>query len=215
QEGGHRTCDSADGWHFGGSAVSKSSRGFHFQAASLATPQARTHGSDTRSDLRRRAPIPSIAHAAEPRSRPDRAGAMPAVLAEIHQSDILRMLAIAMFSLLVPVGVYVGRMNVRASRREIVRDLERLFQFAKVDGRPLILPSFELVKYKYDPDANPDRQNVDANANAIRYYIFPVAIYIILTFLCFNAAFKPGDGGFSQFSRPDGVGESLRGVIVY
>ena len=35
---------------------------------------------------------------------------------------ILRWVAIALFSVLVPLGVYVGRMNVRASRREIVRD---------------------------------------------------------------------------------------------
>jgi hypothetical protein len=63
---------------------------------------------------------------------------------------VLRWVSIALFSILVPLGVYVGRMNVRASRREIVRDLERLFQFANAEGRPLILPSFELVKYKYD-----------------------------------------------------------------
>jgi hypothetical protein len=119
-----------------------------------------------------------------------------------------------MFSLLVPIGVYVGRMNVRASRREIVRDLERLFQFAKVDGRPLILPSFELVKYKYDPDANPERTGLDTNANSIRYYIFPVVIYVVITFLCFEFAYRPrqvGDIQFSHFSRPDG----WQGVVTY
>ena len=82
--------------------------------------------------------------------------------------EVLRLVATALFSLLVPIGVYVGRMNIRASRREIVRDLARLFQFAKVDGRPLILPSFELVKYKYDPEANPDRSSVDADAQSFQ-----------------------------------------------
>ncbi len=69
--------------------------------------------------------------------------------------DVLRWVAIGLFSVLVPVGIFVGRMNVRVSRREIVRDLERLFHFATVEGQPLILPSFELVKYKYDPEFKP------------------------------------------------------------
>jgi hypothetical protein len=73
--------------------------------------------------------------------------------------SLIRWASVGLFSVLVPIGIYVGRANIRVSRREIVRDLERLFQFAKAkaDGRPLILPSFELVKYKYDPDSNPDR----------------------------------------------------------
>jgi hypothetical protein len=128
---------------------------------------------------------------------------------EILDHDIIRWLSIAMFSLLVPCGVYVGRMNVRASRREIVRDLERLFHFAKVRGRPLILPSFELVKYKYDPDSNPGRASPDTDANSIRYYIFPVAMYVLLTFLCFNFAFE--NGAESLFAKPVG----WRGAVTY
>ncbi len=131
--------------------------------------------------------------------------------------DLLRWVSIALFSILVPIGVYVGRMNVRASRREIVRDLERLFQFAKHDGRPLILPSFELVKYKYDPESNPDRGAVDLDANSFRYYVFPVAMYVTLAFLCFEFAFKsrghtPDGIGFSHFSMPGG---SVEGAITY
>ena len=126
---------------------------------------------------------------------------------------VLRWVSISLFSVLVPVGIYVGRMNVRASRREIVRDLEHLFQFAKVDGRPLILPSFELVKYKYDPDANPDRALLGTDANAFRYYAFPVVMDVTLAFLGFDVAFVPktigADGQLSyifQSSRhPAGV----------
>jgi hypothetical protein len=66
----------------------------------------------------------------------------------------------------VPIGIFVGRNNIRVSRREIVRDLEHLLDFARKDGRPLILPSFELVKYKYDPESNPDRQANAGDANA-------------------------------------------------
>jgi hypothetical protein len=130
--------------------------------------------------------------------------------------DVQRWVSISLFSLLVPIGIFIGRMNVRASRREIVRDLERLFQFAKHDGRPLILPSFELVKYKYDPESNPDRAALDTDANAFRYYAFPVAMFVVLTLLCFIFAFqphsKPGEPLITHFNRPDGT---LEGTVSY
>jgi hypothetical protein len=67
-------------------------------------------------------------------------------------NELWRWLSVVLFSCLVPMGVLIGRSNIRASRREIVRDLERLFSFARLrGGSPLIIPSFELVKYKYDP----------------------------------------------------------------
>jgi hypothetical protein len=118
--------------------------------------------------------------------------------------DVLRWVAIGLFSVLVPVGIFVGRMNVRVSRREIVRDLERLFHFATVEGQPLILPSFELVKYKYDPESNPERVPADAGANSVRYYIFPVAIYMLMTFLGFEFAFRLDPNASSHFSSPSG-----------
>jgi hypothetical protein len=77
-------------------------------------------------------------------------------------SDIVRWAALLLLSCAVPVAIFVGRNNIRAFRREIVRDLERLFSFARLpNGAPLIIPSFELVKYKYDPEANPDRDRHD------------------------------------------------------
>jgi len=130
---------------------------------------------------------------------------------QLLSDDVLRAISIATFSLLVPLGVYVGRMNVRASRREVVLDLERLFQFAKSDGRPIILPSFELVKYKYDPDSNPERSGT-TNANSIRYYVFPVAIYVLLSFLCFEFAFAPRDAaGTNFYAQPTG----WAGMVTY
>jgi len=137
------------------------------------------------------------------------------------QESLQREIAIVLFSILVPLGVYIGRMNVRASRREIVRDLERLFQFAKKDGRPLILPSFELVKYKYDPETNPERRSPDPDANSFRYYVFPVTMYVLLAALCFEFAFRPGAspylppppaGFISNFWTPLGT---AAGVVTY
>jgi hypothetical protein len=137
---------------------------------------------------------------------------MAVFLSEYLNEDTQRALAIGTFSLLVPIGVYVGRMNVRASRREIVVDLERLFQFAKAGGRPIILPSFELVKYKYDPDSNPERSGLTTNANSIRYYIFPVLIYVLLTFLCFEFAFTPRPPEhLSYYANPVG----WQGMVTY
>jgi hypothetical protein len=132
-------------------------------------------------------------------------------MTHIFSDEFFRALSIAMFSLLVPIGVYVGRMNVRASRREIVLDLERLFQFAKSDGRPIILPSFELVKYKYDPDSNPERTGATISANSIRYYVFPVAIYVLLTFLCFRFAFTPRADNLNYYANPQG----WQGLVTY
>ena len=106
-------------------------------------------------------------------------------------AEVLRWMALVMLSCVVPLGIFVGRNNIRAFRRELVRDLERLFSFASLpNGAPLIIPSFELVKYKYDPEANPERDLRD-NPHSFSYYLLPVAIYIILTALGFRMAFMP------------------------
>jgi hypothetical protein len=96
------------------------------------------------------------------------------------------MVSLGLLSAVVPLGIFIGRSNIRSIRREIVRDLEQLFGFArKKGGDPLIIPSFELVKYKYDATVHAD-DGVDANA--LRFYIVPVAIYVLLCFLCFHMA---------------------------
>jgi len=132
----------------------------------------------------------------------------------IDIDQILYWLSISLFSLIVPIGLYFGRMNVRANRREIVLDLERLFRFATRENRPLILPSFELVKYKYDPDSNPSRGESAADANAFKYYMFPVATYVLLSVIMFYYAFTPfaSLGNQSFFANPAG---SLGGAITY
>jgi hypothetical protein len=104
-------------------------------------------------------------------------------------NEMLTWASLVLLSCIVPLGIFVGRNNIRASRREIVRDLERLFSFARLpNGAPLIIPSFELVKYKYDPDTNPNR-SLEGNSQAFYYYVFPVAIYVVLSALCFRMAF--------------------------
>jgi len=117
--------------------------------------------------------------------------------------------SIAVFSLLIPLGIFIGRSNIRLVRRDIVRDLESLFDFAEYEGQKLILPSFELVKYKYNPKENPHRSKSDADGNSFVFYIFPVIIYILLSFLCFKKAFDGGKD--SLFAAPEG----LFGALTY
>lgn len=144
----------------------------------------------------------------------------------------LYFIIIVFFSCIVPVGIFVGRNNIRVSRREIVRDLEQLFKFAKYEGKPLILPSFEMVKYKYDPESSPGRENKERDSSSFLYYIFPVMMYVILSALCLYVAFVPhrlvdADDGLFSFFAPEGAlteeyvipflapGGSLAGALTY
>jgi hypothetical protein len=141
---------------------------------------------------------------------------------------LLSLTALVLLSCAVPIGIFVGRNNIRAFRRELVRDLERLFSFARLpDGAALIIPSFELVKYKYDPTSNPDRDKQD-NPHSFYYYLLPVSIYVALTALGFQMAFMPHDSPTQNyFSFPLGSpavsasvagvpdGEPLFGVLTY
>lgn len=104
-------------------------------------------------------------------------------------STALAWASVILFSFVVPIGILVGRNNIRAFRREVVHDLQRLFSFANLpDGSPLIIPSFELVKYKYDPEANPERKKED-DPHRLIYYVFPVFIYVVLSALGFHLTF--------------------------
>jgi len=93
----------------------------------------------------------------------------------------LTCVSIAMFSFVVPLAIFAGRNNVRATRGRLVDDLAQLFSFAKEQGgTPLIVPSFELIKYKYDATRDPIRT---------QSWIIPVTIYVIMSFLGFMTAF--------------------------
>jgi hypothetical protein len=131
-------------------------------------------------------------------------------LPQILIHDAIVWISIIIFSGLVPLGVYVARNNVRLVRRDIVRDLEHLFDFAEKDGQPLIIPSFELVKYKYDPKENPRRSDKEPDGQALKYYIIPVAIYMLICVLNFRMAIGVENG--SNFLTPS---HTLTGVLTY
>src|SRR5207248_10575051 len=127
-------------------------------------------------------------------------------------------IALLLFSCIVPLGIFIGRNNIRAVRREMVRDLEKLFNFARLpSGEPLIIPSFELVKYKYDPEANPNRDPRD-DPSRFAYYVVPVLAYVLLTGLGFYRAFVNNDIQLvTLFAAPvdGGSARAFLGTMVY
>ena len=153
-------------------------------------------------------------------------------ISNLDLSLVLRCTSLILLSVVVPIGIFVGRNNIRASRREVVRDLERLFSFARMpNDAPLIIPSFELVKYKYDPASNPEHDMQD-NPHSFYYYLLPVSIYVVLVLLCFHMAFTPRDASathphtFNAFNFPfmgappepahgSFLEPSLQGVLTY
>ena len=74
-------------------------------------------------------------------------------------------------------SIFVARNNVRTIRSQLVEDLAQLFSFAREKGgTPLIVPSFELIKYKYDAAKDPIRAGS---------WFVPVLIFIVLSTLGF------------------------------
>jgi hypothetical protein len=92
---------------------------------------------------------------------------------------ILTVVGIVLLSTVVPLAIFVARNNVRTIRGRLVEDLTKLFSFAKVGGTPLIVPSFELIKYKYDAKRDPIKT---------RSWLVPVFIFIAMSALGFITA---------------------------
>lgn len=101
--------------------------------------------------------------------------------------NLIAYLSIALLSLAMPMCIFIGRNNVRSSRGQIVDDLAKLFDFAKEQGgTPLIVPSFELVKYKYDAQRDP----ISAWS-----WLLPVFLFVAIAFMGFFIAFAQMDTG--------------------
>ena len=117
------------------------------------------------------------------------------LLTSINVHDALRVIGILMLGLVIPLAIFFGRNNLREHRRKIVRDLEKMFDFAKViDGRPIIIPSFELVRYKYDPESVAEVPGENLEQSRWWHYFFPVALYVLLAVLGFRLCFTVATG---------------------
>jgi hypothetical protein len=93
-------------------------------------------------------------------------------------------LGILLLSVVVPFTIFIGRRHVRASRSKLIKDMEEIFKPDEAYGVPLIVPSFEFIKYKYD-------ENRDVIGPLA--WFFPVALYVAISFLGFNTAFLDVD----------------------
>lgn len=129
--------------------------------------------------------------------------------------QFLTYVSIALLSIVVPLAIFVGRNNVQSTREKLVDELAKLFSFAKEqDGSPLIVPSFELVKYKYDSTRDPIKR---------RSWIIPVLVYVVLSYLGFVMAFadlgrlgiKDVHNAFLQVGKPDVQVGQLVGILSY
>jgi hypothetical protein len=140
-------------------------------------------------------------------------------------------LSILLLSIAVPAAIFLGRNNVRSRRRDLVRDLVNLFGFAKdSQGNPIIIPSLELVKWKYDPHPRYDPDRLTATGEApdapglisFWYFLLPTCIYILFSCLGFCVAFLPimpgrptpfSLGGWPSLTDPERL--SLMSTIAY
>jgi hypothetical protein len=139
-------------------------------------------------------------------------------------------LSILLLSIAVPAAIFLGRNNVRSIRRDLVRDLVNLFGFAKdSQGNPIVIPSLELVKWKYDPNPrhDPDRIAVtgeapDAGLISFWYFLLPTCLYILFSCLGFCISFLPviperptpfSLGGWPSLTDPERL--SLLSTISY
>jgi hypothetical protein len=122
-------------------------------------------------------------------------------IAALSFNQALHLVGILLLGLLVPVAIYFGRNNLRQHRRKIVHDLQAMFNFAKSDGgQPIIIPSFELVKYKYDPESRAGAAGREPEQARWWHYAFPVGLYVILASLGFDKCFSPADYNTPQLS---------------
>jgi hypothetical protein len=141
-------------------------------------------------------------------------------------------LSILLLSIAVPGAIFLGRNNVRSRRRDLVRDLVNLFGFARdAQGNPIIIPSLELVKWKYDPHPRYDPDRIAATGEvpdavgliSFWYFLLPTSIYILFTCLGFCVSFLPvmsaqhptpfSLGGWPALTEPERL--SLLSTISY
>jgi hypothetical protein len=111
---------------------------------------------------------------------------------DVSINEALGQVGIFLLSLVIPLAIYSGRNNLRNHRRKVVRDLAAMFDFATADGgRPIIIPSLELVKYKYDPESATSAAGLEEEQSGWWHYAMPVALYVLLAFLGFRRCFYP------------------------
>ena len=97
-----------------------------------------------------------------------------------HEPLILFLFSVVLGGAL-PVGIYIGRKNIRAIRSALLLELVKVFELT---GHKTI-PSMEVMKYKYHVDEGRGVSQADDGGGVFGYYIVPVMLYVCLTICCF------------------------------
>jgi hypothetical protein len=72
-------------------------------------------------------------------------------MAKILAEHDLLFCSIGLLSIVIPVGIFIARHSIRATRGQLVEDLARRSSFVRGrGGSRLIVPSFELIKSRDD-----------------------------------------------------------------
>ena len=121
------------------------------------------------------------------------------------QNDIQSIASVALFSLLFPVAVLVGRHNVKKFRQRLLDDLERTYDKANKSvsdaNEPTLrlVSSFEMARYKYDLPL-PGEKMRSAWLYDLAIYVMACFIYIVLATLGFmNVVFPDTSWAAKQY----------------
>jgi hypothetical protein len=109
---------------------------------------------------------------------------------------IMRDVVIGLLCLLLPVGILLGRSNVKHFRQKLFRGLEESYRSAggEVDKLSLV-PSFEIARYKYGVWSQ-DRPAHKLNGSGVHealLYVLPCVIFSAVSMFGFRTAFVLAD----------------------
>jgi hypothetical protein len=119
--------------------------------------------------------------------------------------DIESIASVALFSLLFPAAVLVGRHNIKKFRQRLLDDLERTYDQAvggksdAKDSNLRLVSSFEMARYKYDLPVTGEAVR-SAWLYDLAIYLMPCFIYVVLCTLGFmNVVFPNASWAINQY----------------
>jgi hypothetical protein len=115
----------------------------------------------------------------------------------VFDDSVMRSVAIGLLCLLLPVGILLGRSNVKRYRQKLFRGLEESYRAAGGDVTKLsLVPSFEIARYKYGVWSEDHPSHNRIHASGIRdtlLYIIPCIIFSGVSLFGFRMAFILAD----------------------
>ncbi|PLR33068.1 hypothetical protein CYR55_17845 [Chimaeribacter californicus] len=97
-----------------------------------------------------------------------------------HHEQVIFFLFSVVLGGALPVGIYIGRKNIRAIRSALLLELDDVFGLSAKKS----IPSMEVMKYKYNVNEEGNGNTADEDGVLV-YYIVPVVLYTCLATGCF------------------------------